>query len=50
MISLRECLQGRFWGFLVNSYNPIKAELNSQKLVINPVEGSFIFFYDFDTL
>jgi DNA-binding phage protein len=38
-----------FKGFLVNSYNPIKAELNSQKLVINPVEGSFIFFYDFDT-
>jgi hypothetical protein len=27
----------------------IIAELNSQKLVINPVEGSFIFFYDFDT-
>lgn len=38
-----------FKGFLVNSYNPIKAELNSQKIIINPTEGSFIFIYDFDT-
>ena len=32
-----------FKGFLVNSYNPIKAELNNQKFHINPVDGSFIF-------
>lgn len=37
-----------FKGFLVNSYNTIKAKLNNQELVINPVDGSFIFIYDFE--
>jgi len=38
-----------FKGFLVNSYNAINAKLNSQEIVINPVDGSFIFLYDFET-
>ncbi len=38
-----------FKGFLVNSYNPIKAEMNNHKFTINPVDGSFIFIYDFET-
>ena len=38
-----------FKGFLINSYNTIKAKLNSQEIVINPVDGSFIFIYDFET-
>ncbi|SFV87266.1 FIG00898752: hypothetical protein [hydrothermal vent metagenome] len=38
-----------FKGFLVNSYTPLKAELNAQKFVINPMDGSFVFVYDFET-
>lgn len=38
-----------FKGFLVNSYKPINAELNNQKIIINPSNGSFIFIYDFET-
>jgi hypothetical protein len=38
-----------FKGFLVNCYNPIKAQLNKQEIIIQPAEGSFIFIYDFET-
>jgi hypothetical protein len=38
-----------FKGFLVNSYQPIKAELNNEKLIINPSAGSFLFISDFET-
>ena len=37
-----------FKGFLVNSYNPIKAKLNGQDFIINPAIGSFIFISDFE--
>lgn len=36
-----------FKGFLVNSFQPIKAILNKQPLVIQPLEGSFTFIYDY---
>ncbi len=38
-----------FKGFLVNSYNPIKAELNNQEIFINPTAGSFVFVYDYES-
>ena len=38
-----------FKGFLVNSYNTVKAELNNETIIINPIKGSFIFIYDFET-
>jgi len=38
-----------FKGFLVNSYIPIKARLNGNTFMINPVNGSFVFIYDFET-
>ncbi len=38
-----------FKGFLVNSYNAIKAELNNEPIIINPTLGSFIFIYDYET-
>jgi len=38
-----------FKGFLVNSYNSIKAELNNKELIINPLNGSFVFIYDFES-
>ena len=38
-----------FKGFLVNSYQSIEAELNYEKLTINPCAGSFVFIYDFET-
>lgn len=38
-----------FKGFLVNSYRPIKAELNNQVITINPALGSFVFIYDFES-
>ena len=37
-----------FKGFLVNSYSPINAILNNQTFVINPIDGSFVFIYDFE--
>ena len=37
-----------FKGFLVNSYLPINAILNNQTFVINPIDGSFVFIYDFE--
>jgi len=36
-----------FKGFLVNSFEPIKANLNNQPFVIEPLEGSFTFIYDY---
>lgn len=38
-----------FKGFLINSYNAIKAELNNKELSINPTDGSFIFIYDYES-
>jgi hypothetical protein len=38
-----------FKGFLVNSYHPIKAELNNEKLIINPSPGSFLFISDYES-
>lgn len=38
-----------FKGFLVNSYLPIKAELNNRAITIDPVLGSFVFIYDYET-
>jgi hypothetical protein len=37
-----------FKGFLVNSYLPIKATMNEEPALINPIEGSFQFIYDFE--
>ncbi len=37
-----------FKGFLVNSYLPINAILNNQTFVINPIDGSFVFIYDYE--
>jgi len=37
-----------FKGFLVNSYLPVDTILNNQTFQINPVEGSFVFIYDFE--
>lgn len=38
-----------FKGFLVNSYNSIKAELNNATITINPTKGSFVFIYDYES-
>jgi len=38
-----------FKGFLVNCYQAIEAQLNNEKLIINPSPGSFVFIYDFET-
>lgn len=38
-----------FKGFLLNSYTLIEAKLNDKKFTINPLEGSFIFIYDFES-
>jgi hypothetical protein len=38
-----------FKGFLINSYNPILAELNNQSFTIQPTKGSFIFITDYET-
>lgn len=38
-----------FKGFLVNTYNTIKAELNNETIVINPALGSFLFIYDYES-
>jgi len=45
----KESKERAFKGFLVNSYNPIKAELNSQEIIINPTLGSFVFIYDYES-
>jgi len=38
-----------FKGFLLNTYNPIKAELNNETILINPHKGSFMFIYDYES-
>lgn len=38
-----------FKGFLLNSYIPIKAQLNNTAFVINPAKGSFVFICNFET-
>lgn len=38
-----------FKGFLVNSYDSIKAELNKKDIIINPHKGSFVFIYDYES-
>ncbi|SKB39407.1 hypothetical protein SAMN05660776_0925 [Salegentibacter holothuriorum] len=37
-----------FKGFLVNSFNPVPAILNSEKILLEPREGIFHFIYDFE--
>lgn len=37
-----------FYGFLVNSYSPIRAELNGTDVEICPPNGSFFYVYDFE--
>ena len=37
-----------FKGFLINSYAPISTVLNGKPFVVNPVEGSFDFIYDYE--
>ena len=37
-----------FKGFLVNSFQPINAELNNQAIILHPALGSFIFIYDYE--
>lgn len=37
-----------FKGFLVNSYTPIQTKLNNEPLLINPIDGTFQFIYDFE--
>ncbi len=38
-----------FKGFLVNSYTSIKAELNNEVIIINPIKGSFVFIHDYES-
>jgi hypothetical protein len=38
-----------FKGFLVNSFCPINAKLDDTNFIINPIVGSFVFIYDFET-
>ncbi len=38
-----------FKGFLVNCYQPVNATINNIPTVINPIEGTFTFIYDFET-
>lgn len=38
-----------FKGFLINSYTEINAELNGEKILIQPALGSFTFIYDYET-
>ena len=38
-----------FKGFLINCYSPIQAMLNNEPISINPVSGSFMFIYDFES-
>lgn len=38
-----------FKGFCVNSYQPLAAILNGKPLVVEPVEGSYLFISDFET-
>lgn len=37
-----------FKGFLVNCYSPIQAKLNGKEIILNPVDGTFQFIYDFE--
>lgn len=37
-----------FKGFLVNCYSPIQATLDGKQIIINPVNGTFQFIYDFE--
>lgn len=38
-----------FKGFLVNCYDPIRAKINGDEIIINPTIGTFQFIYDFET-
>lgn len=38
-----------FKGFMVNCYQPINATINNIPTIINPIEGTFTFIYDFET-
>lgn len=38
-----------FKGFLINCYQSIEIELNNKKTTIHPIDGSFVFIYDFES-
>lgn len=38
-----------FKGFLVSSYSPVKCIYKDSELIINPIEGTFIFIYDYES-
>jgi hypothetical protein len=38
-----------FTGFLVNSFEPIQAAIDNEKIKINPIAGTFQFIYDFES-
>jgi len=37
-----------FKGFLINCYSPIQATVNNEHIVLNPLDGTFQFIYDYD--
>jgi len=37
-----------FKGFLINCYSPIQSTLNGKQFILNPVNGTFQFIYDFE--
>jgi hypothetical protein len=37
-----------FKGFMVNCYNPIRAKINKEEILLQPTEGVFQFIYDFE--
>jgi hypothetical protein len=39
-----------FKGFLVNCYSPIQATINDEHIILNPLEGTFQFIYDYEKL
>ena len=43
LVKLRSCL-----GFPVNAYEPIVCSLHGRELVVNPIEGSFMFIIDWE--
>jgi hypothetical protein len=38
-----------FKGFLVNSFSPVAATINTEPLIISPTAGSFTFIYDYES-
>lgn len=38
-----------FKGFLVSSYKPVKCTYKDSEIIINPIEGTFTFIYDYES-